>query len=261
MALHGNQSVLLKSPGRYLGTGQAGLRNNFNRGGCNHNFRYQDGETTTNKLYAVPNGYNGDNHAAWIMPQVAGAISSTNAAECAVTTTGLAYMGYPIDGSISIAITTNTPDGQLITSGAGSTTIAVTFNTPLLTASLNGTGTTSLAITTNTPTLGADAGLSGSSGLSCTGTLVPYAIGHMEGAALPYTELSPQSLAAAVWGQPIEGVYTAEEVMRIIAAVAAGDATSLEGATPEFAALDGSKTRIVSTYAGGTRNITALDVT
>lgn len=38
--------------------------------------------------------------------------------------------------------------------------------------------------------------------ITLTGSLVPYAIGHMTGNALPYTELSPQSLASAVWNAP-----------------------------------------------------------
>ena len=35
--------------------------------------------------------------------------------------------------------------------------------------------------------------------ISFSGILTPYALGHMVGSALPYTELSPQSLADAVW--------------------------------------------------------------
>ena len=50
-----------------------------------------------------------------------------------------------------------------------------------------------------------------------------------------------------------------EEILRIIAAQAAGAATGLEGTNPQFTGLDGTTIRIDGTYSGGTRSIDSLD--
>ena len=62
-----------------------------------------------------------------------------------------------------------------------------------------------------------------------------------------------------MWGKIIEAGYTAEEILRIIAAQAAGAATGLEGTNPQFTGLDGTTIRIDGTYSGGTRSIDNLD--
>ena len=73
------------------------------------------------------------------------------------------------------------------------------------------------------------------------------------------TGLTTGNVGAAVWAWIIEAGYSAEEVLRIIAAHAAGAATGLEGANPQFTGLDGSTVRIDGTYSAGTRTIDALD--
>jgi hypothetical protein len=60
------------------------------------------------------------------------------------------------------------------------------------------------------------------------------------------------------WATVIESGYTAEEILRLIAAYVAGNATGLDGAA-QFTGLDGSTVRIEGTVTGGTRAITALD--
>lgn len=64
----------------------------------------------------------------------------------------------------------------------------------------------------------------------------------------------------AILDDPIEGTYTLRQVLRIIAAVVAGNATGLEGASPVFRDLDNTKDRLEATYAAGTRTVTARDV-
>lgn len=159
-----------------------------------------------------------------LLPQKGGNLTARRSADFGVTGTATGVKGMPGEGSASLSITTNTPAGELIVSGAGSASFAITTNTPLLTASINGAGTAALSVSTNTPILGAIAGMTASAAISIStnaptmlplddssplrtglasfslsGTLERYAIGHMEGTALPYTELSPQSLASAVW--------------------------------------------------------------
>lgn len=237
------------------------------------------GAVTDNKS-AVPNGNRAP--SAWIMPNKGGGLSSRDATLAfAATATGI--KGLPGEGSTSFSITTNTPDGQLIVSGSGSVTFSLDTNAPLLTASLNGAGTTSFSLTTNTPILGAEASLTGEASfvvttnspvifpldddsplrtgtatLTLTGALVPYAIGSMEGTT-EEAGLSNAGIANSVWGKVIEAGFTADQILRLLAAHAAGSATGLEGSNPQFTGLDGVTLRIDGAYVAGTRTIDALD--
>lgn len=126
-------------------------------------------------------------------------------------------------GTASITITALDADGQLISSGSGSASMAISTNTPFLTASINGSGETSFSINTNAPTLGAEAGGSGVASFSfavsgsilpvddasplrtgtalitVSGSLTPYAIGHMIGTTDVVTDLTTDAIASAVW--------------------------------------------------------------
>ena len=66
--------------------------------------------------------------------------------------------------------------------------------------------------------------------------------------------------AAATIAALIEGGLTVRDVLRLVLAVTAGDATGLEGATMKFKSLDGTKDRVEATYAAGDRTVTARDV-
>lgn len=65
--------------------------------------------------------------------------------------------------------------------------------------------------------------------------------------------------AANPWAEVIESGYTAAEILRLLAAHAAGAATGLDGSTIAFKSLDGTKDRISGTITGGAREIDALD--
>jgi hypothetical protein len=73
-------------------------------------------------------------------------------------------------------------------------------------------------------------------------------------------EISAATIADAVWIKGIEAGYSAEEILRLLAAYAAGDASGLDG-TAEFTGLDGVTPRIQGTITGNDRAITALDGT
>ena len=75
----------------------------------------------------------------------------------------------------------------------------------------------------------------------------------------PFTELSPEGLAIAVWNKVIEAGFTAEQIIKILAAQAAGNATDLEGINPQFTGLDGVTVRIDGAYENGERTINALN--
>ena len=127
--------------------------------------------------------------------------------------------------SASIEITASAT-GELKMSGVGSASISVSVAAAELLGILDATGSSSISVTTGLPVLGAEASGTGeaefslsasasilptndsspartaSATIALSGTLIPYAIGSMVGAALPYTDLSPQALAQAVWQAP-----------------------------------------------------------
>lgn len=71
--------------------------------------------------------------------------------------------------------------------------------------------------------------------------------------------LTQDDVTGAVLESKVEGDLTLKQALRILLSHAAGDATGLEGASPVFKSLDGSKTRIAGTYASGARTVTTLD--
>jgi hypothetical protein len=73
-------------------------------------------------------------------------------------------------------------------------------------------------------------------------------------------ELTQDDVAGAMGNLVIEGSYTLRDAMRLLLAIAQGDATGLEGTSMAFKSLDGSKTRVAGTQSGGTRSITSRDV-
>ena len=253
MALIGNRSVLHKSPGRFLsGTVASIERNAFGKAGMLAG-RFQ----AMSPVFAgIPSGHLSP--SAWSLPRTAGAMSSINEAAASFGATGLAVGGITTTGSTAITFTVADAAGELISSGSGSASFSLSA-TGLLVASLGGVGTASFTISTNTPTLGALAGMVGTASWAITGTLTPYAIGIMEGSTVDNTVLTSDTLAAAVWGRAIEAGFSAEQILRIIAAHAAGAATGLEGSNPQFTGLDGSTLRIDGSYSAGTRSIDALD--
>lgn len=125
--------------------------------------------------------------------------------------------------------------------------------------------------------------------LTGTGTIAASltGIGNMSADVTPFTALSPESLAAAVWNalaadfndvgtmgeklndagsgsnpwtEVIEGAYTAAEILRIIVAAAAGVVSGAETTTITIKGLDGATDRIIATVTtDGNRTAVAVD--
>jgi hypothetical protein len=147
--------------------------------------------------------------------------------------------------------------GDLVVSGAGTATFSITA-TGNAVATLNAIGTAGMTFTP-TATINALAWQIGSATMVFTPSLTSYAVGFMAGSTVDSSVLTNASIATAVWQQVIEAGYTSEQILRLLAAHAAGAATGLEGANPQFVGLDGSTVRIDGTYTAGTRTIDALD--
>lgn len=78
-------------------------------------------------------------------------------------------------------------------------------------------------------------------------------------ATIKVNELSQDDVTGAVLEAKVEGSLSLKEAIRLLLAVAAGDATGLEGSSPVFKSQDGTKNRIEATYAAGDRNVTLVD--
>lgn len=179
--LRGNYSVLLKSPGRFLGGGTvAPERANWGQNGARRNFAYQSGAATAQKLFGVPDGAGGA--YATLLPVKQGSMTAHYTARISVDGAANGLRGLPGTGAASLSVTTNTPFGELVVSGTGTATLAVSTNTPLLTATLAVTGTAT-AIVGGAATLTAHGYCVGSAGLTVTGTLTPFATGALTGLA------------------------------------------------------------------------------
>ena len=80
------------------------------------------------------------------------------------------------------------------------------------------------------------------------------------GMTVAVNALTASDVEGALQNMKIEGGLTFVQAMRAILAVAAGNATGLEGSSPVFKAQDGTTTRIAATYSSGDRTITTLDL-
>jgi hypothetical protein len=282
--LHGNYSVINKLPLTYrAGISQSGERSNWGGNGQKRSVQLQDRQTTANELYALPQG--GYAGLAWMLPQQAGNLASINAAGLVLTPAGTAVGGITSDASADLAITVANAEGQLITSGSGSATLALNVSPALLTASLNAAGSASLLFDA-AALLGAKASGTGAATFAVTGAVTPYAIGQMAGSTVDAGVLTPASIAGAVWTSDaaqyadagtmgellnsagaaadpllgtVEGTLTLRDVMRLMLAVNAGDATGLEGSSMVFKSQDGATNRVQASYSSGARTITLVD--
>lgn len=74
-------------------------------------------------------------------------------------------------------------------------------------------------------------------------------------------KLNDAGSASNPWTEVIESGYTAAEILKLLAAVAQGDASGLEGSSPVFKSIDGLTDRITATYSSGTRTVTGRNAT
>ena len=83
----------------------------------------------------------------------------------------------------------------------------------------------------------------------------------MEGNASPFTELSPETLAAAVLGANVEGDVDVAESLRLHNAVLGGKVTGAGTATERFRDLADAKDRVVAVVdAAGNRTTVTRDL-
>lgn len=205
---------------------------------------------------AFNNGYN--TSYAWHLAPTAGGIGSTRQiiGSGAISASALAVKlaQAAVTGSGTLTAT-----GGLIVSliaaitGSGTITAANLQAFLAAVAALTGSG----SVTATRSALGTLlAALTGSGAISLT----PTAVGELSGdLVVTGTGLTTANVGAAVWAQVIEAGFTAEQVLRLIAAVTAGDAAGLESGSPSFTGIDGATERVAGTYSAGTRTISTRE--
>ena len=281
MGLKQNTTLLAQMPLRHRGGAVGTLRPMWGR----TDLRNQSvGQGIPSKLAGIPSGHLAP--SSWTLPYKPGAMSSfTNLVVTLTPGTLNLAAGRNISGDTTVTVTVNPAAGQLIVSAVGSTSI--TFNLAAnLAGALSASGSTAVTFTVNNATLGAIVDAVGATLVQFSASATPRATGNLSGDITPFTELSPQSLSAAVWeslasaynapgsmgellnsagaaADPllgiVEGPLTLRDVLRILLAVNAGDATGLEGASMVFKSQDGTVDRVDASYASGARTINVID--
>lgn len=278
MALIGNRSVLLKSPGRFLsGTVASIERSNFRP--LRNRFEQMS------RLSGIPSGHLSP--SAWVLPQTAGGMAArntivgsgdvTNANAWAVKLAEASISGSgdltAIGGLIVQLVAAVTGSGEIsdadmkaflqlaaALTGSGDVDGTATGLGALL-AALTGSGTGAGSTLTGTGALSADLVVTGT-GLTTgnVGAAVWAAIASANNTAGTMGEkLNDAGSASNPWTEVIESGYTAAEILRLLAAVAQGDASGLESGSPVFKSIDGATDRVTATYSSGTRTVTGRD--
>lgn len=261
--LIGNYSVLQKSPGRFVAGSttsvEGQVRSNFSKSGSNRNRFYVDQTTVALSLYAVPTGTYPD--IAWILPQVAGQIASTQPIQGAGNLVGGIAGGLNAEAGLT---------------GEGGITSAVAQLVISLAANLAGDGTVSAADLRGF--LQATANLSGAGALTATvaalawmnaatdgsGTITnatPYATGSLSADIYSYGALTPEGISNAVWAAIIEAGFSAGDLLQLISAASAGKLSGSPGSPIQITGVDGSTVRINATVDGvGNRTAVTYNV-
>ena len=254
MSLIRNGANVISGLNRYFGAvGAPTLPGNFDKTGAHRNFRSGDHsiQYVTEKS-GFPNGYR--HPAAWLQPQIGGAMCSRDEAYITLTASAIGAEGVNMTASAVITVDA-AAIGGLIAGGVATATISIGA-TADISAVISGTAEATISLGGDA-TIGAIGWLVADSTITLDGTVVPYAIGHMT-ATTEDQGLSVAGITNAVWAKAIEAGFTAEELLRLLAAHAAGDVAQLD-TNPEFSSLDGSKVRIAGTLTASTRTITTRD--
>lgn len=193
MALHGNRSVLHKSPVRFLNGGAAILRSNFGKHGMARN-SYQVFAATA----AIPYGYY-SGRGAWVQPKKGGAVSGVNAIALTLGATGAGSMGKNTSGTASITFDMSGVGG-LISSASGVASISLGASGNIF-ASKSTSGTAGITLGA-TGTLKATGKIQGTAPISLSANWTPYAVGWISGSTASGGVLTEASIIAAMNANP-----------------------------------------------------------
>jgi len=282
--LIGAYSVLAKAAGRNLGGGSIGLGMN-RTDNCRPSTFVGRFATLAehDKLSAIPDGYYPP--YAWALPLKSGAMASrgmisgagstsnvnlAGGRNASATMTGTGEIVSAIGSLILYAVASLSGSGQLSDAdisalgniGAALAGVGSAEATGQLAEILEAVATLAGSGSISAAALGAEAGLAAT--LTGTGSASgeATAIGSLS-ATVTLTEggtLTAQAVADAVWAQVIEAGYSADEVLRLVAAANAGKLSGASGSTIRIRDLADTTDRITATVdASGNRTAITLD--
>lgn len=283
MGLKQNTTLLAQLPLRHYGGDPGTLRPFWGR----TDLRNQSvGEGITSELAGIPYGHLAP--SSWVLPYQGGAMSAFTFKGATFTLGALnVAAGVNGEGNSTLTFAVGPSQLDLIVSAIGSSSITFTVSATALVA-LNASGNAGVTFTVDAATLGAVIDAVASALVTITTSATPRATGSLAGNVTPFTELSPQNLASAVWSalatanndpgtmgeklndagsasnpwtEVIEGGYTASEILKLIAAAAAGKLAGAPGGPIQITGVDGTTIRITATVdSNGNRTGTTYDV-
>ncbi len=201
--------------------------------------------------------------SACILPPLVsgGMAAANNATDITASAAGNALAGGPVEGDATFALSTAgglSLQVQLV----GASTFVVTGSGGLaLTIALSANGTATI---TGTGGLAMIVPVAGNAAAVLSAAADLKGRLSLSGDITPFTELSPENLAAAVGNLVIEGTFTLKEMIRLLTAVAAGK-TDIDTSGPNpivrFRDLNDTKDRVTATMTGSERTTVTKDVT
>lgn len=190
----------------------------------------------------------------------AGSVSSFTRIEGAGALAGAAILARLSDatltglGEVTANLAVITPGTSTI-AGSGTLTADIIAVSSLASA-LSGSASISTSISATVPIEAALAGIG-----EVAGTTNLTGLGKLEAEILPFTELSPQSLASAVLASEVEAGYNLEAAMRLILSAVAGKVSGAETTTITIRNVTDGSNRIVATVdANGNRTALTYDI-
>ena len=191
MAMYPNGRYMSRSPGRHFGVAP-GLDVYYRGRGDRFNVFASDVHP---KTASSPDGYG----AIGLVPAMTAGSMAALVPFADATFTGSLLQGGPMEGTGSIAWTTPDASLSLTTSMTGTATITLAGNNSdlKLVIGMDGTGTLTF---TGAGGLSMIVPFDGAGSFGITGAGDLRGLLSMDGAWTPFSELSPEGLAAAVWG-------------------------------------------------------------
>ncbi len=248
MALIGNYSILLKTPGRWLGgPTMSGERSNWNGTGESNNRFFS--QTGFDRRESTPRGYRPP--YTYQLPLYSGGLASVNQISGSATISGANLAGGK-NAEADLVGTGTVTNAALALIASLVSTIAgaggFQSNPELIgliqaVATLTGTG----AVTT--AQMSAEASLLATLvGVGTASNVNLNAKGNISADVTPFTELSPESLAAAILDKSnVESNLTVREALKLLSAVLAGEVSGGGTTTITFRSTDDTKDRVVAT--------------
>lgn len=285
MALLRNNSLLNNSSSRQFGGGIASGYSEF----------YNPWSATRNRhthfasYSATPNGYL--HPMAFVLPKLAGGMSTYNPSNITLNKNNAVLVNAQYrtaNASINISVVDAALSQIFFLSATGAITTATA--SAILSSVVNGQGSGTITLSVSSAVIGGILPGSASSSITFSTAALLTAIGHLEAEAGGPTPLSPEGLAAAVWGalaidndepgtmgellnssgaaanpwlEVIESGLTAAEVLRIILAVQAGKTNIVDNgggsATVTFRDVADTKNRVEADMQDSERIDVTLD--